>query len=119
MCDTGAFCHDGVRFPHSPVCLDAIRFRPARSQSPFPPLIRFPPSVRLTLCGLSQFVKSSRAFKILGDTMSHRGNGSTDSEYVNGHRESHFGGFAPIESQKVNVCSHHSHSKEENEDGHT
>eukprot|EP00277_Geminigera_cryophila_P019023 CAMPEP_0179448012 /NCGR_PEP_ID=MMETSP0799-20121207/31808_1 /TAXON_ID=46947 /ORGANISM="Geminigera cryophila, Strain CCMP2564" /LENGTH=78 /DNA_ID=CAMNT_0021239329 /DNA_START=297 /DNA_END=533 /DNA_ORIENTATION=+ len=47
------------------------------------------------------FVKSSRAFKILGD----RGNGSTDSEYVNGHRESHFGGFAPIESQKLNDFS--------------
>jgi len=42
--------------------------------------------------------------------MSHRGNGSTDSEYVNGHRESHFGGFAPIESQKVNVYVHITHT---------
>ena len=49
------------------------------------------------------FVKSTRAFKIFDSTIHSHGNGSTDSAYVNGERESHFSSPHLFRSQQVNA----------------
>ncbi len=52
-------------------------------------------------CNALQFVKNTRAFSILGATLAGRGNGSTDSAYVNGHLENHFSDPNILRSQQV------------------